>query len=371
MVKTTETSSQGSMPVHGGNVIAECRVAGIDSSSVLDFSANMNPLGPPHCLESVLGATPAELVQLSSVYADSRSVSARAALARHHGVEPDSVLVGNGLTELLYLVPRILHPERTLVLGPIYSDHVRAVVLAGSKVEVSIATAARNFRHDLMAMRDVSAYDFVVLANPNNPTGSFIRPHMILEWAAENPQTFFLVNEAYSDFVDRDGGSLIGIRCRNIIVLKSMSKFFAVPGLRLGMLWAAPEVVQIVGERQEPWSVNAIAQRLACRLYDESGYIETTHRVMREERSYLTRSLTELGFRVFDCPANFLLMRIEVRNLDSNELKRRLLRRGVLIRDCSNIQGLDDRFVRVGVRLHHENERLVEAMHAALKENGT
>jgi len=371
VLNLTGASSPNCPPVHGGNLEAECRAAGVDPAGVLDFSANVNALGPPQCVDAVLGEAAQGVVRTAARYADPHSTAARTALAHKHGVEPDSVLVGNGLTELLYLALRVLRPERTLVLGPTYSDHVRAAVLAGSKVDVAIAAAARNFRHDLMAMRDTSGYDFVMLANPNNPTGTFVRPHMILEWAAENPQTFFLVNEAYADFVDDDRGSLVGIRCRNIVVLKSMSKFFAVPGLRLGMLWADPEVARIVGERQEPWSVNAIAQRLACRLYDEAGYIATTRRVMREGRSYLTRNLTELGFRVYDCPANFLLLRIETRELDSAALKRRLLQRRILVRDCSNIQGLDSRFVRVTVRLRHENERLLQAMQAALHENGS
>jgi adenosylcobyric acid synthase len=353
-------------PVHGGNVEAECRAAGVDPAGVLDFSASVNPLGPPHYLETLAE----EAVALASVYADPHSVGARAALAGAHNVKPESVLAGNGLTELLYLTARILHPEKTLVLGPSYSDHVRAAILAGSQVEVKLATAARLFRHDLAAMRDVSMYDFVIMANPNSPTGTFVRPYQIVEWAAENPGTFFLVNEAFVDFADAPGASLIGMHCRNVIVLKSTSKFFAIPGLRLGMLWGDPEVVRVVGERQEPWSVNAFSQRLALRLYEEQGYMATTRRVLREGRSFLTRGLTELGFRVFDSPANFLLLRIERKNMDSALLKKLLLDSKVLIRDCSNIQGLDSRFVRVAVRRHHENERLLEAIAKAMEERG-
>jgi len=350
---------------HGGNVDIECRAAGVDPAGVLDFSANVNALGPPQCLEKVLD----DALNLTSVYPDPRSSQARIALARAHNVAPESVLVGNGSTELLYLAARILHPEKTLVLAPSYSDFLRAAVLAGSHVEVKVAPAAKLFRHDLMEMRDVSDYHFVVMANPNDPTGTFVRPNLILEWAAENAGTFFLVDEAFADFIDGPGGSLIGMGCRNLIIVKSLTKFFAVPGLRLGMLWAHPEVVRILADRQEPWSVNGLAQKLATMLYDEQGYAATTLRMMKRERSFLIRGLTELGFRAFDSPANFLLLRIEHKGLVSAVLKKRLLKKKVLIRDCSNIEGLGERFVRVAVRRHHENESLLEAMQQTLDEN--
>ena len=356
-VTHSANSSRGA-PAHGGNVEAECRVAGVDPADVLDFSANVNALGPPQCLEKVLD----QAVKLAAVYPAPQCTQARAALARAHNVKPESVLVGNGSTELLYLASRVLHPEKMLVLAPSYSDFVRAGVLAGSRVEIKLAPPAKLFRHDLAEMRDLSDYHFVVMANPNDPTGTFIKPHEILELAAENPGTFFLVDEAFVDFIEGPGASLIGINCRNVIIVKSLTKFLAVPGLRLGMLWADPQVVGILGDRQEPWSVNGLAQKLATMLYDEEGYIATTHRLMKRERSFLTRGLTEAGFRVFDSPANFLLLRIEDKKVTSVDLKNRLLKKKVLIRDCSNIEGLSDRFVRVAVRRHHENERLLEAI---------
>lgn len=361
---THGTNFPGKALAHGGNAEAECRAAGVDPEGVLDFSASVNALGPPQCLEKVLD----DAVSLASVYPDPQSLQARAALARAHNVPTESVLVGNGSTELLYLAARVLHPEKTLVLAPSYSDFLRAAVLGGSQVEVKIAPAAKLFRHDFMEMRVVSDYHFVIMANPNDPTGTFVRPNLILEWAAENAGTFFLVDEAFVDFIDGPGGSLIGIDCRNLIVVKSLTKFFAVPGLRLGMLWAHPEVAGILADRQEPWSVNGFAQRIATMLYDEQGYVATTLRVMKRERSFLTRSLTELGFRVFDSPANFLLLRIERKDLASAELKKRLLKKKVLIRDCSNIEGLGERFVRVAVRRHHENESLLEAIGQTLEE---
>jgi len=362
---TRGTNSSSDAPLHGGDVEGECRAAGVDAADVLDFSANVNALGPPQCLEAVLD----EAIKLASAYPEPRSRQARAALARAHKVTAESILVGNGATELLYLATRVLHPEKMLVLGPSYSDFVRAGVLVGSHVDIKLAAPAQIFRHDLAEMRDVSDYHLVVVANPNDPTGTFIGTDEIMALAAENPGVFFLVDESFVDFIEGPGASLVGIRCRNIIVVKSLTKFFGVPGLRLGMLWAHPEVVKILADRQEPWSVNAFAQKLATMLYDEQGYIATTRRVVARERSFLTRALTELGFRAFDSPANFLLLRIEDKKVASTGLKMALLRKKVLIRDCSNIEGLGERYVRVAVRRHHENERLLEAV-AQMRRSG-
>jgi len=360
---TRSTDWSSGAPAHGGNLEAECRAAGVDPTGVLDFSANVNALGPPQCLEAALD----EAVKLASVYPDPQCTRARAALARAHNVKPESILVGNGSTELLYLAIRILHPEKMLVLAPCYCDFVRAGVLAGSRVELKLAPPDKLFRHDLTEMADVSDYHFVVTANPNDPTGTFIKPHEIIEAAAENPGTFFLVDEAFVDFIEGPGASLIGINYRNVIVVKSLTKFFGVPGVRLGMLWADPQVAGILRDRQEPWSVNGFAQKLATMLYDEEGYIATTHRMIKRERSFLTRGLTEAGFRVFDSPANFLLLRIEDKSVTSADLKKRLLQKKMLIRDCSNIEGLGNRFVRVAVRRHHENVRLLEAVGEVLE----
>ena len=350
-----------------GSLEAECRALGIDPAGVLDFAANINPLGPPRCLEVALG----QAVKLAATYPDPDCCGARAVLARFHHVPPESILLGNGATELLHLIMRTFHSERMLVLGPAYHDYARAGELAGSQVHLKTAAAGRLFRHDLEAMHHVSDYHLVVMGNPNDPTGTFTRPTEIIEWAAGNPETFFLVDETYTDFVDRPGASLIGIDGRiaaNVVVVKSFSKFFAIPGLRLGMAWATPEVIGVLAGRREQWSVNAVAQKIAGLLYDEEGYIAATHRLMSQERSFLTRGLTQLGFRVFDSPANFMLLRIENKGVTSSVLRPMILRNGVFVRDCSDFEGLGAQFLRVAVRRHDENERLLDAIEKALHE---
>jgi len=351
---------------------AQCRAAGVDPANVLDFSTNVNPLGPPQCLEAVL----ADAVKLAGTYPDPECTGARAALAKAWNVSPQSILLGNGSTELLYLIMRTFHCEETLILAPACRDYPRAARLAGSHVEVQIATPGRLFRHDLVAMRDVRRIHLVVTGNPNDPTGRFTRPTEIIEWAAENPETFFLVDESYADFVDRPMASLIGIDCPaagttaraagNIVVLRSFSEFFAIPGLRLGAVWAAPEVIDVLDSRRERWTVNSLAQRMAASLYDEQGYMVATRVLVVQERSFLIRGLTELGFRVYDSAANFLLLRIEQKNLASGVLKDQMLKNGVLVRDCSGVDGLGGQFIRVSVRRHDENERLLEAMEKSL-----
>ena len=364
--------SHGINPPYGapapGSLEAECRALGIDPAGVADFAANINPLGPPRCLEAVAG----QAVKLACTYPDPDCTRARAAIAHAHNVPPESILLGNGATELLHLITRTFRSEKTLVLGPTCHDYARAAELAGSQVHLKVASAGRLFRHDLEAMHQVSDYHLVVMGNPNDPTGTFTRPTDIVEWAAGNPETFFLIDETYVDFVDRPGASLIGIDGRvagNVVVVKSFSRFFAIPGLRLGMAWATPEVIGVLASRRERWSVNAVAQKMAESLYDEQGYIAATSRLMSQERSFLTRGLTQLGFRVFDSPGNFMLLRIEVKGVTSAALRPLILRNGVFVRDCSDFEGLGSQFLRVAVRRHDENERLLDAVEKALQSN--
>jgi len=359
----------------GGALEAQCRAAGVDPAGVLDFSTNVNPLGPPQCLERVMS----HAVKLAGAYPDAECGEARAALGKAWGVSPRSILLGNGSTGLLHTIMRTFRCDETLILGPASREYARAAELAGSRVEMRIAQPGRLFRHDLAAMGDIRRFHLVVIGNPNDPTGRFTRPTEIIEWAAENPETFFLVDESHMDFLDRPGASLMGIACPaagatagnvgNVVVLKSFSMFFAVPGLRLGAVWAAPDVIDVLDSRRERWSVNAFAQKMAAMLYDERGYIAATRILVVQERSFLIRGLTELGFRVFDSAANFLLLKIERRNLTSAVLKEQMLKNGVLVRDCSDFDGLGGQFIRVGVRRHDENERLLEAMEKTLDRN--
>jgi len=362
---TQGTGFPNNTPVPG-SLEAECRALGIDPSGVLDFSGSLNPLGPPQCIDTVLQ----QGVKLASTYPDLHHDDARTALARAHNVDPQTILIGNGSTELLHLITRHFHADRTLVLGPSRADYVRAAELAGSRVDLKLATPARLFRHDVAAMRHLADYHLVILGNPGSFTGMLWRLDEIVEWAAENPEVFFLVDEAYMDFVDRAHVSMIGINCPNIVVMKSFGAFFGIPGLRLGMLWASSEVVNVLRARREPCTVNRLAQKAATMLYGEQGYVSATHRLLSQERSFLTRGLTELGFRVFDSPASFLLLRIEYKKLTASLLKTLALRNGVFVRDCSDVPGLGENFVRVAVRRRHENERLIEAIEKLLREAG-
>ncbi|HEY3320000.1 MAG TPA: cobyric acid synthase [Planctomycetota bacterium] len=355
-----------SLSGHGGNVRELAAAAGLSQERLLDFSANLNPLGPPEWLRPVISSTVSSLVH----YPDPASSQLLAAASQRYGVSPAEILIGNGSTELLYLLPQALKAAHAIVPVPSYSDYARAARLGGCSVTTLPLSEGAGFALDLSALdvcvRSASARTLVFIGQPNNPTGKLCETERLRELAARHPAAIFIVDEAFADFVD-GFDSLTVRRPANVVVLLSLTKSFAIPGLRLGCAVASAEIAGRVRELQPPWSVNAIAQAVGVRLMRDEAYLVRTRQFVRERREELQRALSDVpGLTVFPSAANFLLLRLDRKDSDAPTLASRLLREGIAIRVCSNFTGLDDRFFRVAVRTAQENGCLVGAMQRVL-----
>lgn len=344
---------------HGGDLIQLAKLSGFSPEQILDFSSNINPLGPPEWLRPVVSLA----LERVAHYPDPHSTRLVAAVAQRYGVSADEVLVGNGSTEILHLVPRAAKLRRAVIPVPCYLDYLSVASNAGMKVKTLFMREEEGFALDPRRLSWLlQGRDLVFLGVPNNPTGLLVDGSCIRDLAAAHPSCLFVVDEAFGDFVV-GMDSLTKARPENVLVLLSLTKIFAIPGLRLGCAVGEPTLVEQVKRIQPPWSVNVLAQAVGEAALKDISYVERSRRCVTELRGELAESLGAIpGLSVYPGKANFLLVRVERSDLDARCIFRGLLERGIAVRVCENFPGLDARFFRVAVRGRKENQSLCRAL---------
>ena len=346
-------------PPHGGDVYQLARSLELDVSELLDFSANINPLGFP---PGIAGAVQESLKDIVH-YPDRRCLELTRDLAVYHGLSPEQILVGNGSTELIYLAVRALKPNKALIVAPAFSEYEHALENAGVPVDFLITTEAQNFTLDQAL--DPQGADLVFLAHPASPSGALLPPELLLEVAARlnDAGVFLLLDEAFIDFVeDASFKTQLG-QFPRVLLLRSFTKFFAIPGMRLGYLLGAPVLISRLAALQEPWSVNTLAQAMGRACLKDRDYITRTRDLIREEKEYLFEGLAFLpGLQPFPSAVNYLLVKLTSSDFIASGLRQALFMNKIVIRDASNFRGLDEHFFRVAVRSREENDRLLSSL---------
>ncbi len=367
--------SSASRPVHGGVKPAELRALGLDPEEALDFSASISPIGPPEGVWDAMGG-----VDLSA-YPDPQCMELRRRLADYlsgpgFDITPENLLVGNGSTEIIHLLARAYAapagqcPETGgLILTPTYGEYAGACRVQGASIVTLDAGLPPSFRWDLEEAAGVirdRRPSLVFLCNPNNPTGVFLSPDEVEPLAEACGWTggILVLDEAYAAFVDYPGassGDALGLAGRgDVVLLRSMTKAYALTSLRIGYSIASPEITAKLSRYQPDWSVNGLAQAAAFAVLDDPDYLSRARAEVARAKEYLARELGALGFGIPPSAANFLLVEVG----DAPAWREGLARRGLFVRDCSSF-GLP-RFIRVGIRRLEECRRLVEGI-AALR----
>ena len=347
---------------HGGNIHRYLRMSREDLPQPLDFSANINPLGPPEWLRSLVNRELEQIVH----YPDPDCYRLRRAVAGRHGVDFNRVVAANGTTELLYLLPG-LFPGRRLVLPvPSYIDYSAVFRASDHEMLLIELTAELNFVPKSGQLAEVlSDNDLVLIGSPNNPTGVVYSADAILALAERFPGTVFVIDEAFGEFVE--GWRSVAGGAENIITLHSMTKFYAIPGLRLGYGIFSRSQAESLGRRMLPWTVNHLAQAVGARCLEDVDFQRAGRQAVTGLRQQLVEWLAEFSrLHVFPASANYLLIRLEG-EMDAFRLSQRLLEQGILIRVCDNYQGLDHRYFRIAVRNEEENRRLLDALGAVFR----
>jgi histidinol-phosphate aminotransferase len=328
----------------------------------LDFSASVSPLGPPQGLWAAL-----QQVDLTA-YPDPECLELREALCRHlnqadgSAVGLDNILVGNGSTEVIHLLTRAFVANgAALLLTPTYGEYDGACRLVGASVSSLEARRAQGFSWDLEEAQNCIAREapgLVFLCNPNNPTGVYLQQPEVefLARAVGAVGGLLALDEAYLGFVEDTWDSLELLGLGNVVLLRSMTKDYALTGLRLGYSLASLEVTSRMSALQPDWSVNSLAQVAGLVALADGGYLPRARKAVDETKKYLAVELAPLGFNVLPSTANFLLVEVG----DGAAVRDKLMRRGLFVRDCASF-GLPD-CIRIGIRSIADCQRLVEGM---------
>jgi threonine-phosphate decarboxylase len=351
---------------HGGDIWGAAERRGVPLARLLDFSANINPLGPSLKARKRL----ARDVSLVALYPDKKQAELRRLLAARDGIAEDCILFGNGATQLIHLIPRVGRYSRAIILEPAFSEYRRALSNSGSKIGEFLLTPNDNFHLDLNLLLRVLGREqpnVLFLANPNNPTGLVFPHRMLLDVSAfcEERDIDLIVDESFIEFTTELSLVTLATQCRRLLVVRSLTKSFALAGLRIGYLVAGLSRVKELARRMEPWSVNTLALSAAAASILDADYIQKAQSLIRRERAYLSRGLAQLGWlHPYPSCANFILARIRARRTTAPALERMLAARNVLIRNASDFRGLDNQYLRFAVRQHRENRRLLAELGA-------
>ncbi len=363
--------------IHGGNIAAVASKLGLEETPdfLYDFSVNINPFGMPVAVErAIAGMNLSDYSNYPEIYANFATES----IANAHNLPVDSVLLGNGSTELFMWIAQAISPKKAHTIAPCYSGYSEICRAAEIPLKIAnhakgVVICAKNEDNFSINLDDInfSEIELIFLATPNNPTGTTIPKNKILSTVKSNPETFFIIDESFIDFLP-DESSLMSIKKlpANIAVVKSLTKFFAIAGIRLGMLYAHPKTVAKFAKKRLPWSVNSTAQTIAPHLYSDPVYICETRKKICELRKKLSSDLAKVnGIKTFPGSADFILCQLiktdsKITNVE--ELQKELLKDAILIRVCSDIPGLDNSFFRIAVQTKIENNYLVDALNSLL-----
>lgn len=349
------------MNFHGGDIYS------LENRTVLDFSSNINPLGVPESFKEVL------LAQINDFtrYPDIKYRKLKTVLAKYLGIDnPQRVVPGNGAVEIIFKSMLALGCRKVIILSPTFSEYARGAIQSGAEV-LDLPGYDQHFKTlnlDLL-MDSVEPGSLVVICNPNNPTGTLAEKDT-LSWLAEKLAergAGLMVDEAFIEFTDGyPENSMVPEleRFPNVVVVRAATKFFGMPGIRLGFgVTGSEKLARKIQEQMEPWNINTAAVLAGCTVYRDQDYINRSRHWIRQERDYLFGRLKEVSnLKVFASKANFHLVQIDRDDFDAWKLKERMIEKGILIRTPDGFNYLSPGHLRLAVKDRESNERLVQVL---------
>jgi len=336
---------------HGGDIY--------NHKNMLDFSANINMLGIPKGV--VLAAC--EGVALSQHYPDPQCVNLRQALSEQEQIPMEQIICGNGAAELIISLVLAKRPKKALLPVPSFHEYEQALHIVDCKILHHYLKEIDSFLLQEEFLKEIKAdVDIIFLCNPNNPTGTLIEPEFMekILRKCEEQDVLLVVDECFIDFTEESKDYSIKSQCKstkNLFILKAFTKLYAMPGLRLGYgLCSNLELLQKMKEVSQPWSVSIPAQMAGVAALKETNYVKQSKELLGKERAYLIHEFEKLNMKTYASKANYIFFHA------GSGLYERCYALGILIRNCSNYEGLGEGYYRIAVRTHEENRQLIDVL---------
>jgi threonine-phosphate decarboxylase len=357
-------------PVHGGQLRQIAARYGIPAERLLDFSANINPAGPP---SSVLSAIRKALDEPSTlaVYPDLELVELKQAIAEYTGVEPENIAVANGFTPLLEVALRSLKIKRCLLPVPSFSEYRNTLENASIFVTPYHLSSDDDFRYVpdriLNTLLQYSC-DAILLANPQNPSGAICdadNMQQLIKMAARQSISV-LLDEAFIDYSPNRSLTQRSIEHANVVVFRSVTKFFAIPGLRVAYAVSRSSNVYATNRLIAPWPITSFASDAVCAALGDEAYVEESRLANDRRRFWLEQEFARLKIATYPSSANFLLLRFSAEIDVSLLWGKMIVEEHIVLRSCANFEGLAPGHLRIAVRSELENERLIRGLERVL-----
>lgn len=356
---------------HGSDLEKIEQLYGIKKEDITSFSANVNPLGVSPKLRKTLS----DKIDAITTYPDRDYLSLRKCIGTYAQTDISNIIVGNGSTELISIFLQIKHPKKAVIVGPTYSEYEREISLGGGSSLYYPLDESEDFKLNIRALKEELRpdVDLLIICNPNNPTSSAITRDEIKKILdiCKQRDIFVMVDETYVEFaVDMDDITSIPLTniYNNILILRGISKFFAAPGLRLGYgICGNEDLIKEINKRKNPWTINSLAAIAGEIMFTDKDYINETKALISAQRKLVFERLSECSnIKVFPPVANFVLIKIK-NNITAMDLFECAIRKGLMIRNCSNFPFLDEKYARFCFMSPEKNKELLDLLLDLLK----
>lgn len=340
------------------------RVHGGDREAKIDLSSNINPLGPPSILiEALTNCTSIDIIKN---YPDYRYKDLRTSIAEFYNCDPENVIPTNGAAEAINLVVLTIKPKKIVVLEPSYGEYediARALEIEYEALYYRMAGLRFYIDPDDLAGICKNKEILIIITNPNNPTGSYT-PIDVLVKMLKDCKAKVLIDEAYVELCTQCPIEIAKDLPKNFVIVRSLTKWLAVPGLRIGLIYASDEeLIKRIDILRQPWNVNSIAECVIIKILKQKKmlikFIEDSRRYIELERARISKVFEKLGFKVFESVTNFLLVDL---GFDADEVISKLKRRGIAVRSCKDFKGLGPNYIRVAIKSANENDKFVKIL---------
>ncbi|NLW23845.1 MAG: threonine-phosphate decarboxylase [Clostridia bacterium] len=348
---------------HGGNLKEASEIYDFPVDKFLDFSANINPLGPPPIVYEIIKENLTEI----SRYPDSRNLELKKALAAHLHICQNNLILGNGASELIFLLVNCLRPTKVWIPNPTFGEYEVAARGVGAEI-IRLPLGGENLNNfQLDQLESIKSGEMIFICNPNNPTGQLYNREFITSLIrfTEKKKAYLVIDESFLDFlVNNEELSWRNNICKHshLIILYSLTKFFAIPGLRLGALLANEELISNLDKLRDPWNVNVFAQLAGVAALKDKNFIKESLKFFQEEKDFVYEKLIKIpGLHPFKPSANFIFIKL-LTSITSTEICDILARQGILVRNCNSYPYLGEKYLRIAIKKREDNLKLIDSL---------